>query len=100
MRLRQNEASVIINTARELLGQHARIWLFGSRVDDTAQGGDIDLYIEVPGFAPDQFMLAVRLTSLLQLKLGEQKFDILIRGANDKLEPIHDIARTQGIELL
>ena len=28
------------------MGPHARIWLFGSRVDDSRRGGDVDLYVE------------------------------------------------------
>jgi predicted nucleotidyltransferase len=46
MRLIPEQTRIIkIAVAREL-EPDARIWLFGSRVDDERRGGDIDLYVE------------------------------------------------------
>ena len=46
MRLTLNYRDIIVTTAKQMLGDDAMVWLFGSRTDDTQKGGDIDLYIE------------------------------------------------------
>ncbi len=47
MRLNDFQILTILNGVKKICGQNANVWLFGSRVDDTKRGGDIDLYIEV-----------------------------------------------------
>jgi len=37
---------VIVDAVKETFGPDAKIWLFGSRVDETKRGGDIDLLIK------------------------------------------------------
>ena len=47
MRLTPEQAAIIRSTAAEVFGSDARVWLSGSRVDDSKRGGgDIDLYLE------------------------------------------------------
>ncbi len=46
MRLSETERKVIRTAAVEFFGDDAEIWLFGSRVDDSKKGGDIDLLIK------------------------------------------------------
>ena len=46
MRLTEEQAAIIRRTVREILGDDARVWLFGSRMDDDKRGGDVDLYVE------------------------------------------------------
>jgi hypothetical protein len=46
MRLTPKQQQIIVTTLRRYFGQSSRILLFGSRVDDNACGGDINLYIE------------------------------------------------------
>ncbi len=51
------------------------IFLFGSRIDDSQKGGDIDLYLEIN----EKPTLEKKLKFLARLKrsLGEQKIDIV-----------------------
>ena len=44
MRLREEEIAVLKNSLNQL-ATDAHLYLFGSRVDDTKRGGDIDLFI-------------------------------------------------------
>ena len=48
MRLTTQQLRDIVRLTHEHVHQQAKVWLFGSRVDDNARGGDIDLYIETP----------------------------------------------------
>lgn len=72
MRLSTAEIAVIRTLVRTRFGSGARIWLFGSRLDDDARGGDIDLYVEPGDLTVDNLFLArqaVRLELERQLRL-------------------------------
>ena len=47
MRLSEKERESIKQAAKEVWGDKATIYLFGSRTDNTKRGGDIDLYIQL-----------------------------------------------------
>lgn len=72
----------------------AQIYLFGSRVDDTRKGGDIDLLIlsSKLGFS-DKIKIKARLFQ----KLEEQKIDIVI--APDTQKPFVREALKNGVPL-
>jgi len=44
MRLKQNEIKIINKTILNIF-QESKIYLFGSRIDDTKKGGDIDIFV-------------------------------------------------------
>ena len=69
-------------SAERNFGSNARVWLFGSRVEEQRAGGDIDLYVEPEIQDPDELVEA-KLHFLMELhkKLGEQKIDVVIRRA-------------------
>ena len=46
MRLSPTQTRIILNCLRQHFGAGARVMLFGSRLDDTARGGDVDLLVE------------------------------------------------------
>jgi predicted nucleotidyltransferase len=46
MRLSAAQTEVILNCVRQQFGADARVMLFGSRLDDAARGGDVDLLVE------------------------------------------------------
>ncbi|MFZ4701461.1 MAG: nucleotidyltransferase family protein, partial [Candidatus Methylumidiphilus sp.] len=46
MRLTPTQHKQILQFAHLNFGADANVWLFGSRVDDTQRGGDVDLYVE------------------------------------------------------
>ena len=46
MRLSVDQTSVILHCVHQQFGADAQVLLFGSRLDDTARGGDVDLLVE------------------------------------------------------
>ncbi|MEY3288821.1 MAG: hypothetical protein RLZZ419_1063 [Pseudomonadota bacterium] len=46
MRLTDFQRQSICESAKSNFGTDTQVWLFGSRVDDHAKDGEIDLYIE------------------------------------------------------
>ena len=80
MRLREYEISVIKNAVIKCFGSMAKVSLFGSRIDDSKKGGDIDLLVETDTISSDMYMNKIRLLTEIQLKLGEQKIDLIVTG--------------------
>ncbi|WP_215843523.1 nucleotidyltransferase domain-containing protein [Acidithiobacillus montserratensis] len=99
MRLSPEQVAIIRQAAQESFGPEARVWLFGSRVDDSKRGGDIDLYVESPQPSADALDQQLRFWSLLQRRLGEQRIDIVIRAADSTPQAIHQVARRTGVPL-
>lgn len=101
MRLTSSQIKSIKQVAAEVMGDQARLMLFGSRVDDTRRGGDIDLYVAAP-VLPPQAQQATKLKLLVKLKqqIGEQRIDLVFAPApGQPLWPIHAIAQQTGIPL-
>ena len=92
MRLTARAREIIRNTTREVFGEAARARLFGSRVDDTQRGGDIDLLIELPHRQADARKKTLALAARLQMRLGDQAIDVLVSDPETPLSPIHRIA--------
>lgn len=76
------------------------IHLFGSRVENSARGGDIDIYIE-PDLRSADAIVEAKINALveLQLALGEQKIDLVINRQSGLDLPIYKIAQETGIPL-
>lgn len=86
--------------AREL-PPPAAAYLFGSRTDLNAAGGDIDLLIHVPGIEFDEELaLSTRLRDALMAELGERKIDLVITPAADaSAKPFVRLALTSAVKL-
>jgi predicted nucleotidyltransferase len=101
MRLSDQQRSIIRTAVAESFGAEANVWLFGSRVDDDARGGDIDLYIESSTDDADAIVESkLRFLVAMYKSLGEQKIDVVIRRPGFKGNlPIYDIAKQTGVKL-
>ena len=101
MRLSKSEIEIIKSVSAEVWGIKTTIYLFGSRVDDSQKGGDIDLYVhldEEP--APRKIMLQkAKFLAELDLLLGEQKIDLLVSTNSNKQLPIIKTALKTGVPL-
>ena len=99
MRLTTAEVQAIKRCAAAAFGRGAVVRLFGSRVDDRAHGGDIDLHIEVTREADTRVRAEARFRHLLETAVGERKIDIVLHRRGQREAPIDRIARQTGIML-
>jgi len=96
MRISPHQSQTILETSHRFLGESATVLLFGSRVDDAAKGGDVDLYIETPK-SPGIWRKA-QLLAELEKRLG-LPVDLVLHTLNEPEKPIHRIAKLTGVSL-
>jgi predicted nucleotidyltransferase len=99
MRLTPAERLAIRDTVRSVVGAGTRVRLFGSRTDDQARGGDIDLLVEVDHPVDRPVLLGARIGARLQQALGDRRIDVLLFAPNVSEQAIHRVARETGVEL-
>lgn len=99
MRLDDKTREIIKSEVASQLGAGVTVRLFGSRVDDTQRGGDIDLLIEPGRPLAHRIQEECRLAARLYIKLGGRKVDVLIKDPLKPLLPIHEQALRNGIIL-
>jgi predicted nucleotidyltransferase len=95
MRLKDTEKQCIENLFVKVFG-HGELYLFGSRVDDSKRGGDIDIYI-VPESKDNLSAKKIDFLVLLKRSIDEQKIDVVIDRGSNRL--IDRVARTTGVLL-
>jgi predicted nucleotidyltransferase len=96
MRLTPIEQQVIRDASLRHFGVRPR--LFGSRVDDSKRGGDIDLYIEAPVSVERGFDAQIRMIADIWKQIGERKIDVVVNAGGQSL-PIYDVAKRDGVWL-
>ena len=96
MRLTAEQTERIRRAVRQIAGESATVSLFGSRLDDAAKGGDIDLLVSVPYPVSNPATLVARLVARVSVLLGGRDVDVLLSAPNLERQPIHDIAREEG----
>ena len=84
MRLSRFEITQIKELARNHFGDHVKVYLFGSRTDDTKRGGDIDLLIQHKQAESLTLQAKVRFLAQLKQKIGEQKIDVVLDNSVSK----------------
>ena len=75
MRLTKEEISAIKNNIL-LFDTDAKIYLFGSRVNDKAKGGDIDVLIICNKIGVDE---KLKITTGIFKEIEEQKIDLVVK---------------------
>ena len=98
MRLDNQTKKIILDTTKKYFA-NSKLYLFGSRSDDTKKGGDIDLYLQLDS---SSYSLEKKLHFLVELKekIGEQKIDLVVDRVDLKRElPIYKVAQQEGIFL-
>lgn len=94
MRLTPGQIENIRAIVAEQAWPQAAVWLFGSRVDDAAKGGDVDLYVE-----SDPLPLANELRCKIALEAAlDLPVDLIVRPAGSA-SPIARLAKHAGVRL-
>jgi predicted nucleotidyltransferase len=96
MRLTPDQIQVIHSVVREFAGNEAKAWLFGSRLDETRRGGDVDLLVQS---SPQiGIVQRARIKNRLESRLG-LPVDVLSAAQDGVLAPFARIAIAQGVRL-
>lgn len=95
MRITEHQRKVILRVIKASIPD-ARVMLFGSRVDDSKKGGDIDLYVEVQNSV--SALKVARARRIIEDDL-EIKVDLVVNDERGSHLPIFDIARKTGVAL-
>lgn len=96
MRLTDHQIQAILQLARQVAGCQTRVRIFGSRLDDTAHGGDIDLMLELTESVNNPALMAAQMSALVSRAMHGRKVDVLLSAPNLMRLPIHEIAFKEG----
>lgn len=96
MRLTDVQAKAIRRLALQIAGNQSRVRVFGSRLDDDAHGGDLDLLLEIPEPVDNPALIAAQMSAQVSRAMHGRKVDVLLSAPNLMRLPIHDIAFKEG----
>lgn len=96
MRLQRTEIDIIKSTLHETIDD-AKVFLFGSRTDDTKKGGDIDLFVQTR----KNITLKDELKILAQMEFRgiERKVDLIIQTPATPPQKLFETIVQEGILL-
>ncbi|MEI6147030.1 MAG: nucleotidyltransferase domain-containing protein [Methylococcales bacterium] len=97
MRLTKPQTDTILQTVSNWAGTNASVYLFGSRLNDQAKGGDIDLFIETHSAL--SLLLRAQIKMELEAKLG-QPVDIVSKTQHSDASAFQMIARSHATLLV
>lgn len=96
MRLTDSQTKIIRQLAYQVAGSQSRVRVFGSRLDDAAHGGDIDLMLELPEPVDNPALMSAQMAAQVSRAMHGRKVDVLLSAPNLMRLPIHDIAFKEG----
>ena len=99
MRLSTAQRLALKQRFSDELGPDCEIRIFGSRADDGARGGDVDLLVQCPRRLDRKVWLAARLAAGAERLLEGRKVDVLLVDPDTSLQPVHQAALRDGIAL-
>ncbi|MEI6334515.1 MAG: nucleotidyltransferase domain-containing protein [Methylococcaceae bacterium] len=99
MRLRPQDVIALRAAIYEVAPDAKAIRLFGSRLDDNARGGDVDLMVDFENPVDNPAVLSARLAVRASRAISNRKVDILLRTPNLMSCAIHQIALDEGVVL-
>lgn len=98
MRISNQQASAIRRIIAEGSEQQpSQVHLFGSRVDDSRRGGDLDLMVKLDNPIAHPAWLAARLEARISRFLEGRDVDVLLSAPNLLHTSIHQISERDGI---
>ena len=96
MRLTELQIQIIRQLALDFAGSRSRVRVFGSRLDDGARGGDLDLMLELPDPVDNPALIAAQMSAQVSRIMHGRKVDVLLSAPNLMRLPIHEVAFREG----
>lgn len=84
MRLSDFEIRSIQTLGKKHFGPESRVFLFGSRVDDSLKGGDIDLFVSSEDTGYLNIESKIRFLIDLKRTIGDRKIDLVLDTASTR----------------
>ena len=78
MRLTEFQKKNIVDVIMKQFGSDVKIYLFGSRVDDSKKGGDIDILVDVHESSKNIEKNKIKAITGIQVAIGDQKIDLIV----------------------
>lgn len=95
VRLSEEEIKIIKEAAKEIFGENAKVYIFGSRTDLNKKGGDIDIFIETDKNVSLEEEL--KFLAKLEIKGIERKVDLVVKTPYKKEKTIYKTAKETGV---
>ena len=92
LRLSTQTQNTIHQAVVQRFGDRAQVRVFGSRLDDAAKGGDIDLHVLIQGEVSNPISGASMLSAQLQRQLDGRKVDVRLLAAAQATLPLDEAA--------
>ena len=99
MRLTADERLRVKQVAETVFGPGVEVYVFGSRVDDTLRGGDLDVYCVLPERPADLSRREARFRVAAEDALDGLVVDVVVRTPDTPPGTIHRHAERTGIRL-
>jgi predicted nucleotidyltransferase len=96
MRLTNDQIQLIRKLALQIAGSKANVRVFGSRLDDAAHGGDLDLMLELAEPVANPALMAAQMSAQVSRAMHGRKVDVLLSAPNLMRLPIHEVACKEG----
>lgn len=93
MRINQKEQSAIVDAVKKF-DNSAKIWLFGSRADNSKKGGDIDIAVLSERISRKN---KYQIIYDIEKQIGEQKIDFVL--SKDYSKPFFKMATETGVRI-
>jgi predicted nucleotidyltransferase len=99
MRSTDQQVAAICKVVSAVRGDDATVQPFGSRLDDAARGGDVDLLVVLPEPVERPVMLLAQLSAKISRHMHGRSVDVVLSAPNLKTTPVHEIAAQEGVRL-
>ena len=97
MRLTEEHKNKLIALAKNCFEPDFKLYLFGSRVDESKKGGDIDLFID--SNHDINIQQQIHFLREINKNITQRKVDLVVKTPNKKYRKIFDTAINEGILL-
>ena len=96
MRLQPSAIQTIRDVVAAECGHGAEVRLFGSRLDDNARGGDVDLHVLLPRDVENPVWLAALLAGRIERRLEGRKVDVRLVTPSTVRMSVDEVAFHDG----